>query len=146
MMRGTREWLAYLAAVEQLKSVMAEAWLTAFRAFVERLAGEDRAARADGRPAPGWDRIEALWAVEMRETLNATYRGAAFLCASRDLLRAETDLRRGLRAQVEGVATALGLPTRAEIDDLSEAVDGLRRQMRRMRAADRARAQGRGAP
>jgi len=142
--RGTREWLAYLAAVEQMKAGLAEGWRAAFRAFVERFAAEDRAAREAGRPAPGWDRMRAVWSEVASAEMAATYRKPACLAAQRDLIRAETELRASLRGRVERVATELGLPTRAELDDLSETVHAMGRELRRMRAGARAARPGPG--
>jgi len=134
-MQGTREWLAYLTATEQMKAVLAEGWIAAFRAFVERTAAEDRAATAAGTAAPGWDRMQAIWQEAAGAELARTYRRPAFLSASRDLLAAETALRRSLRERIERVADELGLPTRAEIDDLHAALHRLDRRLRRMQAA-----------
>ena len=130
--RSAREWVAYLTATEQMKAVLAEGWLAAFRAFLDRAAAEDRV----GTP-PGWDRMLALWHEAAAEEMARTHRRPAFLAAQRDLMRAETDLRRHLRERVEAVAGELGLPTRAELDDLHECLHGLGREMRRMRARAR---------
>jgi len=131
-LRGTREWIAYLAATEQMKAVLAEGWIAAFRGFLDRAAAEDRA----GAP-PGWDRMLAIWHEAAAAELARTHRSAAFLAAQRDLVAAETALRAHLRAQVERLAGDLGLPTRAELDDVHETLHGLGREMRRMRARAR---------
>lgn len=136
-LRGTREWIAYLTAIEQMKAVLAEGWLTAFRAFVERFVAEDRAARAESRAAPGWERMRAIWHETAAVELAETYRRPACLAAQRDLIRAETALRRTLRGRVETVSRELGLPTRAELDDLGATVHAMGRELRRMRAGAR---------
>ncbi|GMG82077.1 hypothetical protein LNKW23_12900 [Paralimibaculum aggregatum] len=125
-LKGTREWLAWLAADGQMKAVLGEAWIAAFRRFVEGLAGE-------GGP-PGWDAMVARWLAIAEEETARAYRSPAYLAAQRDLIAAETALRAGLRARIETVAELVGLPTRAELDDLHETLHGLRREMRRMKA------------
>ena len=132
-MQGTREWLAYLTAAEQMKGVLAEGWLGAFRAFAAAAAEEDDAARAVGAGRPDWDRLKAIWHDCAAQRLAETYRAPAFLAAQRDLVRAETDLRRSMRERVEAVAEELGLPTRAELDDIHESLHALSREMRRRR-------------
>ena len=131
-LRATREWIAYLTATEQMKAVLAEGWIAAFRAFLDRAAGEDRA----GAP-PGWDRMLAIWHETAAAEFARTHRSAAFLAAQRDLVAAETALRAHLRGHVERLAGELGLPTRAELDDVHETLHGLGREMRRMRARAR---------
>lgn len=136
--QGTRDWLAYLAAVEQMKAVMAEGWLAAFRRFLSDAAAEDRAAEAAGGARPGLDRLTEIWRAAAAAELAQTHRKPAFLAAQRDLVRAETDLRRALRMQVERVAEELGLPTRAELDDMHASLHALGREARRARARARA--------
>lgn len=137
MVQGTREWMAYLTAVEQMKAALAEGWLAAFCGFVETIAEEDRTARAEGTAPPDWDRMQAVWQAEAAAAMTVTYRGHGFLAAQRDLVRAETDLRRSLRRRIEDVAEELGLPTRAELDGLHESVHRLSRELRRLRAEGR---------
>ncbi len=129
--RGTREWVAYLAAVEQIKAVAGQAWIAAFRAFLERLSAEASQTLAE----EGWQGVLRLWRETSGTALAELYRSPAFLIAMRDLLRAETALRAGMRARVETVAAGLGLPTRAELDDLSATVHALRREIRALRAS-----------
>lgn len=127
--RATREWVAYLTAVEQMKAVLGEAWLAAFRRFAARLGA--------GEAAPGWDRVLALWEEAAEAETARVYRSSAFLAAQRDLMAAETALRRTVRARAERVAEALGLPTRAEMDDLGRSLHAMRRELRRMRDTGR---------
>lgn len=132
-LRGTRQWSAYLAATEQMKAVLAEGWLTAFRTFLEHAVAEDRAGEA-----PGWERLVTIWRDTAAAEMARTHRRGAFLAAQRDLVRTETELRQYLRGQVERVAGELGLPTRAELDDIHERLHALSREMRRSRARESA--------
>jgi len=134
---GTREWVAYLTATEQMRAVLAEGWLTAFRGFVHALAGRDRAREAEGEGPPPLAEIERLWERHAADAIAATYRSPAFLAAQRDLMRAELDLRGVLAARVEAMGRAIGMPTRAEIDDLHAKVHALERAARAARAAAR---------
>ncbi|MGF1502890.1 MAG: poly(R)-hydroxyalkanoic acid synthase subunit PhaE [Paracoccaceae bacterium] len=128
--RGTRMWMAYATAVEQMKAVLGAAWLESFRVFIARLSAPDAAERlAD------WEAVVALWNASAEETLARTYRAPGFHAAMRDLVAAETDLRAELRTRVETLSDALGLPTRSELDDLHETLHGLRREVRRLRRA-----------
>jgi len=125
--RGLREWLAYLAAVEQMKAVIGEGWLAAFGTFAARLAERPAAER------PGWPEMLALWQEIGAVEMTRMQRSAPFLAATRDLIEAETALRRAVRARVEPIADLCGLPTRVEIDDLHRTVTDLRRELRRAR-------------
>jgi hypothetical protein len=128
--RETREWMAYLTALEQMKAVLGQGWLAAFRRFAERLAE-----MPGGDDGPRWPEIVALWQEVAGEETDRLYRSAPYLAASRDLVRAEAALRRALRARAEVLSDLLGLPTRAELDDLHETVHRLRRELRALRAA-----------
>lgn len=147
--KGSREWIALLAATEQMKAVMAESWIAAFGRFLEdagRSVDEDagtagREAGSGSGAGPGagfgavWDRIEALWHARATAEIARTYRSPAFLAAQRDLIRAETDLRARLREQTDRAAEAMGLPTRAEIDAGHARVHALHRSLKAERAA-----------
>ncbi|MGF1445262.1 MAG: poly(R)-hydroxyalkanoic acid synthase subunit PhaE [Pikeienuella sp.] len=125
---GLREWIAYLAAVEQMKAVLAEAWIRAFRHFAEAasdLPGE----------ALSWTPLLQLWREISGRVANETHRSPEFLAAFRDLLAAETALRRGVRARMEVMAELVGLPTRRELDDVHRSLHALRRELRRMGSA-----------
>ncbi len=129
--RGLREWLAYLAAVEQMKTVIGEVWLAAFERFATRLAESPAAER------PDWPEMLALWQEIAAAEIERVQRSAPFLAAMRDLIEAETALRRAVRQRVEPLADLCGLPTRGEVDDLHRTVTDLRRELRRMRGARR---------
>ncbi|MEO1600463.1 MAG: poly(R)-hydroxyalkanoic acid synthase subunit PhaE [Pseudomonadota bacterium] len=127
--RSTREWLAWLAAAEQMKAVLAQGWLAAFGRFAERIG-----AVPPSEPL-GWSAIVGLWQEIAGEEMTALYRTPAYLAAQRDLVAAETALRRALREQVEAVTALFGLPTRAELDDVHRSLHAFRREMRGLRAA-----------
>ena len=128
--RETRQWFAWCAALEQMKAVLGRGWLDAFRDFCGRLA-----AAPGGAEGPRWPEIVALWQAVATEATDRLYRSPAYLAATRDLVRAEAELRRALRERAEIVADLFGLPTRAELDDLHETVHRLRREVRALRAA-----------
>ncbi|MEM9147007.1 MAG: poly(R)-hydroxyalkanoic acid synthase subunit PhaE [Pseudomonadota bacterium] len=125
--RGTREWLAWLAAAEQMRAVLGQAWLEAFGRFAEALGTE-------GGPL-GWQAIVELWQRLSGDALTALYATPAYLAAQRDLVSAETALRRALREQIETMAALFGLPTRTELDDVHASLHALRREVRGLRAA-----------
>jgi len=129
-MVSTREWLAYLTAVEQIKAVMAEGWIGAFRRFVEALQMGERT----GEPTPDdWAGVEALWQAHSEQAITALYRSDPFLKAQADLVAAETALRARLRREADRAAEALGLPSRREFDDMADEIHRLRRELRALR-------------
>jgi len=137
--RGMREWLAFLTASEQMRTVLGDAWLRTFRDFAGRLAAVEG-------PVGGWEGVLALWQQAADAETARLYRSAAFLAAQRDLMAAETDLRRAIRERVERMAEMVGLPTRREMDDMARTLHAMRREMRRMRSAAAAGGGGRGGP
>ena len=127
---ASRQWLAYTAALERYRAVMGAAWLAAFKRFAEGLA-QDRES-SDGLPA--WEVIQARWQEAAGAELAAAQRSEDFLAAQRDLIRARLDCSALLRGRIERIAGMLGLPTRAELDDLHQTVHGLKRELRALRA------------
>ncbi|MFQ5566452.1 MAG: poly(R)-hydroxyalkanoic acid synthase subunit PhaE, partial [Paracoccaceae bacterium] len=126
---GSRQWRAYTAALERYRAVMAAAWLAAFKRFTEGLEQDDE---AGGEP-PDWQAIQARWQAAADAELAAAQRGETFLAAQRDLIRARLDCSSLLRGRIELIAQTLGLPTRAELDDLHRTVHGLKREVRALR-------------
>jgi len=132
--RATREWIAFAAALEQFRAVVADGWMRAFKGFVERLSNDLAAARAEKRPDPDWSAMTALWRDVADAEMARTHRSDAFLAAQRDLVEAQIALRSTLRTRIDRLAGFLGLPTRAELDDLHATVHALKREIRELRA------------
>ncbi len=124
----SRQWLAYMAALERYRAVMGAAWLKAFQRFAEELA-QDRP--EDGLPA--WDVIQTHWQEAAGTELAAAQRSEDFLAAQRDLIRARLDCSALLRERIDRIAGMLGLPTRAEVDDLHQTMHSLKRELRALR-------------
>ena len=57
-------------------------------------------------------------------------RSDEFLAAQRDLIRTRLDCSAFLRGRIGRIAEMLGLPTRAEVDDLHQTIHGLKRDLR----------------
>ena len=127
---ASRQWLAYTAALERYRAVMGAAWLNAFKRFAEELAQD----REPGDALPAWEAIQAHWQKAAGAELAAAQRAEDFLAAQRDLIRARLDCSALLRGRIERIAGMLGLPTRAELDDLHQTVHGLKRELRALRA------------
>ncbi len=127
---GSRQWLAYTAALERYRGVMSAAWLAAFKRFAEGLAGDS----GSGGELPAWEAIEARWQEAAGAELAAAQGAEDFLAAQRDLIRARLDCSSLLRGRIERIAGTLGLPSRAELDDLHRTVHGLKRELRALRA------------
>ncbi|MHA1527955.1 MAG: poly(R)-hydroxyalkanoic acid synthase subunit PhaE [Alphaproteobacteria bacterium] len=124
------QWLAYTAALERYRAVMSAAWLNAFKHFTEDLARD----RAPGDALPDWAAIEARWQETAGAQLAAAQHAEDFLAAQRDLIRARLDCSALLRGRIERIAGMLGLPTRAELDDLHRSVHDLKRELRALGA------------
>jgi hypothetical protein len=124
------QWFAYTAALERTRTVMSAAWLNAFKRFAEDLARD----REPGDALPAWEAIQARWQEAADAELAAAQRAEDFLAAQRDLIRARLDCSALLRGRIERIAGMLGLPNRAELDDLHQTVHGLKRELRALRA------------
>ncbi|MEM7497850.1 MAG: poly(R)-hydroxyalkanoic acid synthase subunit PhaE [Pseudomonadota bacterium] len=155
LLREGGEWIRFMAALEQFRAIVAEGWLRAFRSFAERLAADEDAPEAAtvaddaaggaagntaGDDAPGqgagaaaWDRLMAHWRAAADAEVARLQSSEAYLSAQRDLLDTGLALRASLRARAEGLAEFLGLPTRAELDDVHESLHALRREIRSLR-------------
>ena len=131
---ASKQWLAYTAALERYRTVISAAWLKAFKRFTEELA-KDKDAHATADDAlPDWRAIQAKWQQAANAELASAQRSEDFLAAQRDLIRARLECSAVLRGRVERVAEMLGMPGRAEVDDLQETVHGLKRELRALRA------------
>lgn len=124
--QGSSEWTAYVVALERYRGVLATAWLRAFRRFAAELGKRGT--------APDWQRIQRLWQSAADAELDAAQRSEDFLDAQREVIRARLALAAMLRERTGRLAELLGLPTRAEMDDLQEDVHALRREVRALRA------------
>jgi len=127
---ASRQWLAYTAALERYRAVMGAAWLAAFKRFAEGMAQDSE----PGDPLPAWEAIQARWQEAAGAELAAAQRAEDFLAAQRDLIRARLDCSALLRGRIEQIAGMLGLPTRAELDELHQTMHGLKRELRALRA------------
>ncbi|MEM9782847.1 MAG: poly(R)-hydroxyalkanoic acid synthase subunit PhaE, partial [Pseudomonadota bacterium] len=159
LIRETREYIQYHAALEQYRIVMGQAWLRAFRAFAERLAEDGHPAgtgpendpdsdpdpdvssakdpstsgHARAEDAPSWDRLVALWREAADAEIARVQLSDDFVAAQRDLASAHLALSASIRDRVERVAQALGLPTRAEVDDLAAGMHAMQREVRNLK-------------
>jgi hypothetical protein len=131
---ASRQWLAYTAALERYRVVMSAAWLKAFKRFSEELAQDNGPQSKTDDGSPGWEVIQTRWQQAAGVELAAAQRAEDFLAAQRDLIRARLDCSAMLRERIERIAGMLGLPSRAEIDDLHQTVHELKRELRSLRA------------
>ena len=123
---GSAEWTTYAVALERYRAVLAAAWFRAFQRFAAELGKRGT--------APDWHRIQRLWQSAADTELDAAQRSEDFLDAQREVIRARLALAAMLRERIGKLAELLGLPTRAELDDLQEEVHALRRELRALRA------------
>jgi hypothetical protein len=126
---ASRQWLAYIAALERYRAAMSTGWINAFERFAAELAKE----REAGEGLPPWEVIQSRWQAAADAELAAAQRSEAFLAAQRDLIRARLDCSALLAKRIEGLSELLGLPTRAELDALHQKMHRLGRDMRALR-------------
>ncbi len=135
---ASRQWRAYMTALERFRAVMGAAWLKVFKRFTEALA-QDSNPQGPGPHAstsgghPDWEVIQARWQQAAGVELAAAQRSEEFLAAQRDLIRARLDCSALLRERTERFAGMLGLPTRAEVDGLHQTIHDLKRGLRTLR-------------
>ncbi|MEM1384274.1 MAG: poly(R)-hydroxyalkanoic acid synthase subunit PhaE [Pseudomonadota bacterium] len=129
-LRESAEWLEWMAAAERFRTLVGQAWMRAFRTFLDGLAARETA--GEGTNA-SWQAVQALWTEIADRELAQAQRSEAFLAAQQRLIRSQLALKNRLRARLERVAEFLGLPTRAELDDLHQTVHALRREIRQMK-------------
>lgn len=131
------EWQAYAAALERHRAITGAAWLAAFSEFAERARRARDDAGRHGTDPPDWDDLSRLWRDIADREFAATQRSEEFLEAQTALLRAGLECRRRVRERIEAVADLIGLPTRAEVDDLAEQIHALRAELRSLKDRDR---------
>ena len=127
--RPVEEWRAFSKALERHRAMTGAAWLAAFREFAERARRAEADAKRLGKEPPDWSEMTDLWREIADEEFAETQRSEDYLDAQRALLEAGADGGRRLRERIEEVAELIGLPTRAEIDDMAEEIDRLRRAL-----------------
>lgn len=137
--RETREWAAWLAALEQFRTVVGDGWMRAFKQFVRRLSTIYERDKGEERKDPDWTELVSIWREIADAEMARTHRSESFLAAQRDLIAAQIDLRQSLRARIERFSEFLGIPTRAEVDDLHRMLHEMRREITRLRAAGNGR-------
>lgn len=130
---GADSWQRYNAALESYRAITGAAWLGAFSTFAERAKRDTDDARRHGQEPPDLDALLGLWREIADHEFAETQCSAEFLETQTALLRAGLQCRRAARDRIEAVAGAIGLPTRSEIDDLTETVHALRIEVDRLR-------------
>ncbi len=123
-LKATQEWLVLREATAEYHMVVANAWSRAF----ERFSKDTAADQEIWKSAP--HEVMNRWLEVANDELTATQRTGVFLNAQRKLLRAGVDYRLRERELVEQWCETRSIPTRTEIDDLSQMVYRLRREMR----------------
>jgi hypothetical protein len=107
--------------------VMTNAWSRAARKFMTSLNIGDDAAKA---PRGSWRDLTARWIQISNDELIATQRTDEYLTSQRNLLKASTDLRLANQDLAAFYSEMVGLPTRAEMDDVHKTLTALRREVR----------------
>ncbi|HUS55063.1 MAG TPA: poly(R)-hydroxyalkanoic acid synthase subunit PhaE [Thermohalobaculum sp.] len=127
---ASRQWIAYATALERYRTVIGAAWLKAFKRFTEEMAQDYGQPGPTSDGLPGWEVIQTRWQRAASAELAMAQRSDEFLAAQRDLIRTRLDCSAFLRGRIGRIAEMLGLPTRAEVDDLHQTIHGLKRDLR----------------
>ncbi|MBV8322580.1 MAG: poly-beta-hydroxybutyrate polymerase subunit [Hyphomicrobiales bacterium] len=144
MLNVFNAWTALRRKSIEHNTVMLEAWLRAAGSFAKMLNE-----KADRKEALGsWREVLALWVDTANTMLLETQRSEPYLKSQRELLNASTELRLAQQELAEFYSEMFGYPTRAELDDVHKALTELRREVRALERAGRARepAQSEGQP
>jgi polyhydroxyalkanoate synthase subunit PhaE len=122
----TKAWTQVRTVTLQHGTHVLEAWTKAAGEFAAKLN------EAGGKGVPVASRAElvATWVDIANRHLLDMQRSAPYLETQRKLLRASTDLRLVQQEIGDFYSEVFGIPTRAEIDDLSRTVAELRRAFR----------------
>ena len=132
----TAAWLALRRRNLEQNTVMLEAWSKAAGLFSK--AVNERAEKNE--PLESARALMALWVETANDTLLETQLTEGFLRSQRDTLKASTDLRLAQQDIGEFYSEMFGYPTRAELDDVHKTVTELRREVRTLARAARAKA------
>jgi hypothetical protein len=114
---------------------MLEAWLQAAGKFAR-----DLNEKAERKEALGsWREVLALWVETANTALLETQRSESYLKSQREILKASTDLRLAQQDIAAFYGEMFGFPTRQELDDVHRTVTELRRELRALQRAGRAK-------
>jgi class III poly(R)-hydroxyalkanoic acid synthase PhaE subunit len=116
-------------------TVMLQAWMQAAGKFAK-----DLNERADRNETIGSLRdLLSLWVETANGTLLETQRSESYLKSQRETLKASTELRLAQQEMAAFYSEVFGYPTREELDDVHRTVTELRRELRALQRANRAR-------
>jgi class III poly(R)-hydroxyalkanoic acid synthase PhaE subunit len=119
----------------EYNTVMLQAWMQAAGKFAK-----DLNERADRNETIGSLRdLLSLWVETANGTLLETQRSELYLKSQRETLKASTDLRLAQQEMAAFYSEIFGYPTREELDDVHRTVTELRRELRALQRANRAR-------
>lgn len=124
--RLTELWLEVQTASGRYQQLTSEAWTLVNQRFAISMA-ERHGPGADAPPGREGMRI---WLGLADQTLMECYRSEDFLAARQRLMRAGIDFLLAQRELVESMAGPAGFPTRAEIDEVHQSVQELKRRVR----------------
>jgi len=124
------EWARDLAAWQLM---MQGAWSEAMKRFLQEVNA------SEGPPITSWRELTDLWIATANATLTETHRTPAFLEAQRRLTRSSTECRLQEREIAEAYCEMHHIPTRTEVDELQRTAYELRRDLRNLQRALRAK-------
>ena len=113
-------------AAGQFGTVMRDAWKRAYDKYSKEFSVEDL---TSGKVQ------EALnaWIKTANDELLDTQASQDFMTAQKDMIKASAALQKRQSAAAEQWASAYQMPTRSEIDDLTETVSDLKRELRKIK-------------
>jgi polyhydroxyalkanoate synthesis regulator phasin len=135
MARVMEQWLAVQKSTQEYELILAGNWAETNTRYAQQMAERQRAGEG------GLDAKDALkvWLDISNQVLLETQRSEKFLAAQRQLLRDGLDFILVEREFIENLVKPIGLPTRSEIDEVHQNVHELKKQVRALQKALRAR-------
>ncbi len=122
-------WLEQQAKEQAYRSLLGEAFASAFRRMTERLASMAR----DSKMVEGPKALTELWVEVADAVFTEMFASPRFAEAQSAMLNATHRVRRGKRALVEQMLKAQDMPTRSEVDEAHRTIAELRRELRAMK-------------
>ncbi|RPE81442.1 class III poly(R)-hydroxyalkanoic acid synthase PhaE subunit [Vulcaniibacterium tengchongense] len=119
------------AQAQAYHALLAEAGQDAFKRFEGRLEQRQR----EGRPLASARELFDLWVDAAEEAYAEIALSPRFRDAYAALVNSQMKLRKAAQAELEQACSALGLPTRTELDSAHRKIAQLERELRRLREA-----------
>jgi polyhydroxyalkanoate synthase subunit PhaE len=122
-------WIDLRTRLASYNAVASAPWTEASRKFMEEMSK----GKAEGAQAPGWRDVFAKWAEISNQELIKNQRTDAFLKAQKELLQAALQYRSRQNDVSDAISALFDLPTRRDLDEVTQQLTELRREVRALR-------------